>query len=110
MPDVPQPDSRGRQTGPVPEVESRVGTISRLRIPGLRSGFAGRLQVSGFLIASGLAVQLVTLFWNHPVSLFLFLFPGSVLVGAGVFLFLWSIVRRAEGTRRKEAGRKRNAP
>ena len=69
--------------------------MSRLRIPGLRSGFAGRLQASGFLIASGLAVQLVTLFWNHPVSLFLFLVPGSILVGAGIVLFLWSVVSRA---------------
>lgn len=73
-------------------------------------GFAGRLQVSGLLIASGLAVELVTLFWNHPVSLFLFLFPGSVLVGAGVFLFLWSVVTGAGRTRTKKAGRKRDAP
>lgn len=91
-------------------MESRVGTLSRLWIPGLRSGFAGRLQVSGFLIASGLAVELFTLFWNHPVSLFLFFVPGSVLVGVGVFLFLWSVVTRAEGTRTKEASRKRSAP
>lgn len=91
-------------------MESGAGTLSRLRIPGLRSGFGGRLQVSGLLIASGLAVELVTLFWNHPVSLFLFLFPGSVLVGAGVFLFLWSVVTGAGGTRTKKAGRKRDAP
>ena len=91
-------------------MESHVGTLNRLRIPGLRAGFSGRLQVSGFLVASGLAVELVTLFWNHPVSLFLFLFPGSVLVGVGVFLFLWSVVTGAEGTRTKQAGRKRNAP
>lgn len=84
--------------------------MSRLRIPGLRPGFAGRLQASGFLIASGLVIELVTLFWNHPISLFLFLVPGSVLVGAGVLLFLWSVVTGAEGTRTKGAGRKRNAP
>ncbi|MCE2440371.1 MAG: hypothetical protein J4F39_13195 [Candidatus Latescibacteria bacterium] len=76
--------------------------MSRLRIPGVRAGFAGRLQVSGLLVATGLVVELVTLFWNHPVSLFLFLFPGSVL-------FLWSVVTGPEGTRSKEASRKQDA-
>ena len=62
---------------------------------GLRTGIAGRLQVSGLLNASGIALELVTLFWNHPISLFLFLIPGSLLVGAGIVLYLWSIVTRA---------------
>ena len=69
--------------------------MNRLRIPGLRTGVAGRLQTSGLLIASGLVLELVTLFWNHPISLFLFLIPGSLLVGAGILLYLWSIVTRA---------------
>ena len=50
--------------------------MSRVRVPGLRDGLRGRLQVSGVLIASGLGVELATLFWNHPVSFFLFLVPG----------------------------------
>ena len=90
-------------------MESGVGAMSRLRIPGVRAGFAGRLQVSGLLVATGLVVELVTLFWNHPVSLFLFLFPGSVLVGTGILLFLWSVVTGTEGTRANEASRKRDA-
>ena len=68
--------------------------MSRVRLPGLRDGLAGRLQVSGLLIASGLGVELATLFWNHPVSLFLFLSLGAGLVSAGILLFPWSIVTR----------------
>lgn len=74
---------------------------------GLRTGIAGRLQVSGLLIASGLALELVTLFWNHPISLFLFLIPGSLLVGAGIVLYLWSIVTRAG---KSDANEERDRP
>lgn len=70
--------------------------MSRLRSPGLRSGFAGRLRVSGLLIASGLGIELATLFWNHPISFFLFLGLGTLLVGAGMLLYLWSVLTRSE--------------
>lgn len=70
--------------------------MSRIRSLGLRAGFAGRLQLSGLLIASGLGVELATLFWIHPVSLFLFLCLGALLVGAGMLLYLWSVVTRSE--------------
>ncbi len=66
--------------------------MSGLRSRGLRGGLAGRLQVSGVLIASGLGIELATLFWNHPVSFFLFLSLGAGLVIAGSLLYLWSIV------------------
>ena len=62
----------------------------------LQDGFAGRLQVSGGLIAAGLGIELATLFWNHPVSFFLFLGPGAGLVCAGMSLYLWSVVTRGE--------------
>ena len=63
---------------------------------GLRDGLAGRLQVSGGLIAAGLGIELATLFWNHPVSFFLFLAPGAGLVCAGMLFYLWSVVTRRE--------------
>lgn len=66
--------------------------MSRVRLPGLRDGLPGRLQLSGVLILSGLGVALATFFWNHPVSLFLFLVPGTVLVGAGMLLYLSLLV------------------
>ena len=70
--------------------------MSWIRSLGLRAGFAGRLQVSGLLIAAGLGVELATLFWNHPLSFLLFLFPGTLLIGAGMLLYLWSVVSRSE--------------
>ncbi len=63
---------------------------------GLRGGLAGRLQVSGAVIAAGLGIQLATLFWNHPVSFFLFLTFGAGLVSAGMFFYLWSVVASGE--------------
>ena len=70
--------------------------MSRVRVPGLRDGLAGRLQVSGVLIVFGLSVELATLFWNHPVSFFLFLVLGAGLMSAGMLLYLWSVVTRSE--------------
>lgn len=63
---------------------------------GPRGGPAGRLQVSGAAIAAGLGIQLATLFWNHPVSFFLFLTLGAGLVSGGILLYLWSVVTRGE--------------
>ena len=66
--------------------------MSRVRVPGLRDGPAGRLQAAGVLIAAGLGVELATFFWNHPVSFFLFLVPGAALMSAGMLLYLWSVL------------------
>ena len=70
--------------------------MNRMRSLGWRAGFAGRLRLSGLLIALGLGVELATLFWNHPLSFFLFLGLGTLLVGAGMLLYLWSVVTRGE--------------
>ena len=70
--------------------------MSRVRLPGLPDALPGRLRVSGLLIASGLAVELATFFWNHPVSFFLFAVPGAALMSAGMLLYLWSVVTGGE--------------
>lgn len=70
--------------------------MSRIRSVRLRTGLAGRLQLAGLLIAAGIVVELGTLFWNHPISLFLFLTLGAGLVVAGMLLYLWSVVTRSE--------------
>ncbi len=70
--------------------------MSRIRSLGLRGGFAGRLQLAGLLIAAGIVVVLGTLYWNHPISLFLFLTLGAGLVVAGMLLYLWSVATRKE--------------
>ena len=56
---------------------------------------SSRLRLSGMLIAAGIAVELATLFWNHPVSFFLFACVGGALISAGMLVFLWSIVNRS---------------
>lgn len=66
--------------------------MTGLRKAGQGKGFARRLFISGWLIALGLVVVLATLFWNHPVSMTLFLCLGAVLVLAGMSLFLWSVL------------------
>ena len=66
--------------------------MSRIRSLVLRAGLAGRLQLAGLLIATGIAVVLGTLFWNHPISLFLFLTFGAGLVVAGMFLYVGSVM------------------
>jgi len=58
----------------------------------LRYEFAGRLQVSAILVAAGLGTTLATFYWNHPLSLFVFLCIGSPLTGLGIVIYLWSIV------------------
>ncbi len=59
---------------------------------GREKRLAGRLFLAGGLIIAGLAVEAATLFWNHPVSMTLFLCLGAVLVLAGMAVFLWSVV------------------
>ena len=62
----------------------------------LPPALATRLRWAGILIAAGIVIEVATLFWNHTVSLFLFLGPGVLLVGAGMLLYLWSVVTRNE--------------
>ncbi len=54
-----------------------------------------RLRWSGLLIVIGLAVQMVTLIWVHPLAFMAFLLIGCPLVAAGILLFLYSIVSHA---------------
>ena len=51
-----------------------------------------RLQLSGVLVAAGLAVEVVTLYWAHPLAFVLFIVLGGALVAAGTLLYLYSIV------------------
>ena len=51
-----------------------------------------KIRWSGRLIAIGLAVQMLTLLWTHPLSFVCFLLVGCPLVGAGILLYLYSLV------------------
>lgn len=70
--------------------------MSQGRSPGRLDRRAGRLRRAGVLIASGLCVELATLFWNHPISLFVFLVPGAILAGGGMLVYLSSVVTGRE--------------
>ena len=51
-----------------------------------------RIRWSGMLIVVGLFVQMLTLLWMHPLAFVAFLLVGCPLVGAGILLFLYSLV------------------
>jgi len=55
-----------------------------------------RLRISGMLVGLGLAVEAFTLLWSHPTAFLAFMFLGATLVGAGVLVFLWSVVSRTQ--------------
>lgn len=50
-----------------------------------------RLRLSGLLVALGLIVEAITLFWSHPTAFLVFLGLGGLLVAAGVLLYLFTI-------------------
>lgn len=51
-----------------------------------------RIRWAGLLVALGLAVQLITFIWIHPLAFIAFAVIGCPLVGAGVLLYLYSLV------------------
>ena len=54
-------------------------------------GLIRRLKLSGLLVALGLSVQALTLFWPHPTAFLVFLMLGGTLVAVGVLIYLFSI-------------------
>ena len=55
-----------------------------------------RLLRSGFFVLAGLIVQVLTLFWNHPLAFLAFLCIGVPLTAAGVLLYLYAVVSTKE--------------
>ncbi len=51
-----------------------------------------RIRWSGMLIVVGLVVQMVSLVWAHPLAFVGFILVGCPPVGAGIVLFLYSLV------------------
>jgi len=50
------------------------------------------LQVSSALVIMGLALEIVSLLWFHPLSFVLFAFVAASLIGLGVLVYLVSLV------------------
>jgi len=50
------------------------------------------IKLSGLLIIAGLIVELISLYWDHPTSMLVFVFTGGVLIAGGILAYLYSIV------------------
>jgi hypothetical protein len=55
-------------------------------------GIGRLLQVSSFLVIVGLALEIVSLLWFHPLSFVLFAFLAASLIGLGILVYLVSLV------------------
>ena len=51
-----------------------------------------RIKWASRLIGAGLLIQMGTLFRIHPLAFVAFVVVGCPLIGAGVVLYLWSLV------------------
>lgn len=51
-----------------------------------------RLRISGVLLILGLVIEGASLLWSHPTAFLIFLFFGGLLIGAGILVFLYSLV------------------
>ena len=53
-----------------------------------------RIRWAGLLVVAGLAIQVATLLWLHPLAFMAFLAIGCPLSVAGVLLYLYSLAAR----------------
>jgi hypothetical protein len=51
-----------------------------------------RLRLSGVLLMAGLAVVAISLAWEKPLAFLLFAGVGGALLGAGILIYLYSLV------------------
>jgi hypothetical protein len=55
-------------------------------------GIGRLLRISSLLVIVGLALEIVSLLWFHPLSFVLFAFLAASLIGLGILLYLVSLV------------------
>jgi hypothetical protein len=55
-------------------------------------GIRRLLRISSALVIVGLALEIVSLLWFHPLSFVLFAFVAASLIGLGVLVYLASLV------------------
>jgi len=54
--------------------------------------FSMSFRLSGALLIVGLCVEAISLQWIHPIAFLAFFVIGGTFLGAGVLLFLFSII------------------
>lgn len=69
-----------------------------------RMGMPRVLRISGVLLILGLAIEAVSLCFNHPLSFMGFIIVGGLLLGVGVVLFLISLVEAEQRDSREMKG------
>ena len=55
-----------------------------------------RVRISAILLFAGLVIELLVLNGRHPMSFLAFVLAGIPLVGAGILVFLYSLVSGRE--------------
>ncbi len=58
----------------------------------MKMGIERMLQIASVLIIVGLFVEIVSLFWFHPLAFVLFVFISGSLTALGILLYLASLV------------------
>jgi hypothetical protein len=56
--------------------------------------FSLSFRLAGLLLIIGLCIEAISLQWVHPIAFLAFFVGGGSFLGAGVLLFLYSIVSR----------------
>jgi len=54
--------------------------------------FSMSFRFSGLLLIIGLCIEAITLNWIHPIAFIAFFVIGGLFLGAGVLLFLYSVL------------------
>ena len=54
--------------------------------------FSMSFRLSGLLLIIGLGIEAISLQWIHPIAFLAFFVIGGAFLGAGVLLFLASII------------------
>jgi len=62
-----------------------------------------RLRIAGTLVVLGLLIELGSLLWSHPLAFILFIAAGGLLIGAGILVYLYSLIARGESVARKNS-------
>ena len=55
----------------------------------------GRFRLSAIFVLAGLAIEFLTLWEAHPFTFLAFSFGGMGLVGIGILIYLWTVLRRS---------------
>jgi len=64
-----------------------------------------RVRISGTLVLVGLLIELLSLLWATPAAFIFFLFPGALLMSAGILLYLYSLVSVQEAAKAGDTDR-----